>query len=80
MLQHSIEESDLDKRARQACVEEIILRRHRSGEIQESLHLLEEEKRARILHENKARHNLLRSFRWKEKEVDPVVLQGAVAF
>ena len=46
MLQHSIEESDLNKRARQACVEEIILLRHRSGEIQESLHLLEEEKRS----------------------------------
>jgi len=80
MLQHSIEESDMDKRARQACVEEIILLRHRSGEIQESLHLLEEEKRTRLQKEQKARHSLLRSFRWKEKEVDPVVLKGAVAF
>ena len=80
MLQHSIEESDMDKRARQACVEEIILLRHRSGEIQESLHLLEEEKQTRIQNEHKARHSLLRSFRWKEKEVDPVVLNGAVAF
>ena len=80
MLQHSIEESDMDKRARQACVEEIILLRHRSGELQESLHLLEEEKRTRLQKEQKARHSLLRSFRWKEKDVDPVVLKGAVAF
>jgi hypothetical protein len=80
MLQHSIEESDMDKRARQACVEEIILLRHRSGEIQESLHLLEEEKQTRTQNEHKARHSLLRSFRWKEKEVDPVLLNGAVAF
>ena len=59
MLQHSIEESDMDKRARQACVEEIILLRHRSGEIQESLHVLEEEKRTRLQKEQKARHSLL---------------------
>jgi len=42
--------------------------------------LLEEEKRTRLQKEQKARHSLLRSFRWKEKEVDPVVLNGAVAF
>ena len=42
--------------------------------------MLEEEKRTRIQHENKAKHSLLRSFRWKEKEVDPVVLHGAAAF
>ncbi len=33
LLQHKIEESDMDRRARQACVEEIILLRSRSGEI-----------------------------------------------
>ncbi len=82
MLQHRIDESDMSKRARQACVlvEEIISLRQRSGEIQESLNLLEQEKRTRTQHESKARHSLLRSFRWKEKEVDPVVLEGEVAF
>ena len=66
--------------ARQACVEEILLLRKRSVEIQQSLNLLEEEKLTRIRHEYNARRSVLRSFRWKEKEVDPVVLEGAVAF
>jgi hypothetical protein len=80
MLEQSIRETDLGKRARQACVEEIHLLRKRSVEIQQNLNLLEEEKLTRIRHEYNARRSVLRSFRWKEKEVDPVVLEGAVAF
>ena len=52
----------------------------RSGEILESKEKLVEENIARKQHEYKTKNSLLRSFRWKEKDVDPVVLQGAVAF
>jgi hypothetical protein len=50
------------------------------GVILDSLESLEEEKVARKQNEYKAKSSQLRSFRWKEKDVDSVVLQGAVAF
>ena len=52
----------------------------RSGEILESKEKLVEQNLARKQHEYKTKNSLLRSFRWKENDVDPVVLQGAVAF
>ena len=79
-LEQSIRENDMGQRARQACVEEIVLLRKRSAEIQQNLDMLEAEKLTRTLHDYNARRSVLRSFRWKEKEVDPVVLEGAVAF
>ena len=67
--------------ARLVFEEEIaLLLRERSGVIQDSLESLEEDKLLRKQNEYKAKSSLLRSFRWKEKELDPVVLQGAVAF
>jgi hypothetical protein len=79
-LNQSIQETDFGKQARQACEEEITLLRHRSGDILASLGKLEAEKVARKQHEYKSKNSVLRSFRWKEKDVDPVVLEGAVAF
>ena len=79
-LEQSIRETDMGQRARQAYVDEILLLRKRSVEIQQNLNLLEEEKLTRIRHEYNARRSVLRSFRWKEKDVDPVLLDGAVAF
>ena len=79
-LEQSIRENDMGQRARQACVEEIVLLRKRSAEIQQNLDMLEAEKLTRTRHDYNARRSVLRSFRWKEKEVDPVVLEGAVAF
>ncbi len=69
MLNQSIKETDFGKQARQACEEEIAIHRQRS-----------EENLARKQHDYKSKSSLLRFFRWKEKDVDPVVLQGAVAF
>ena len=56
------------------------LLRHRSGDILASLGKLEAEKVARKQHEYKSKNSVLRSFKWKEKDIDPVVLEGAVAF
>ena len=80
MLNESIKETDFGKQARKACEEEITILRQRSGEILESKEKLVGENLARKQHEYKSKSSLLRSFRWKEKDVDPVVLQGAVAF
>ena len=71
---------DMSRQAREAFEEEITILRQRGGEIQETLESLEEENQERKQHERKAKHSLLRSFRWKERDVDPVVLDGAVAF
>jgi hypothetical protein len=81
-LQQSINATDMSKLAREAFEEEITILRQRGGEIlvQETLELLEEEKQDRKQHEYKAGNSLLRSFRWKERDVHPVVLDGAVAF
>jgi len=79
-LNQSIQETDFGKQARQACEEEITLLRHRSGDILASLGKLEAEKVARKQHEYKSKNSVLRSFKWKEKDIDPVVLEGAVAF
>ncbi len=62
-LQQSMRETDMGQRARQACVEEILLLRKRSVEIQQNLNSLEEEKLTRIRHEYNARRSVLRSFR-----------------
>ena len=80
MLNESIKETDFGKQARKACEEEITILRQRTGEILESKEKLVGENLARKQHEYKSKSSLLRSFRWKEKDVDPVVLQGAVAF
>jgi hypothetical protein len=80
MLNQSIKETDFGKQARQACEEEITILRQRSGEILESKEKLVQENVARKQHEYKSKSSLLRSFRWKEKDADPVVLQGVVAF
>jgi hypothetical protein len=72
--------TNIGKLARQACEEEIILLRNRSEVILGSLDSLEEEKLARKQHHYKAKNSVLRSFQWKEKEIDPVILEGAVAF
>ena len=79
-LQQSINAPDMSRQAREAFEEEITILRQRGGEIQETLESLEEEHQERKQHERKAKHSLLRSFRWKERDVDPVVLDGAVAF
>ena len=79
-LKDSMKATDTGHLARLAFEEEIALLRERSGVIQDSLESLEEDKLLRKQNEYKAKSSLLRSFRWKEKEVDPVVLQGAVAF
>ena len=79
-LKQSMLETNMGKLARQACEEEITLLRKRSGVILESLDSLEEEKLARKQHHYKAKNSVLRSFQWKEKEIDPVILEGAVAF
>jgi len=71
---------DMSRQAREAFEEEITILRQRGGEIQETLESREEEHQERKQHERKAKHSLLRSFRWKERDVDPVVLDGAVAF
>jgi hypothetical protein len=70
----------MSKLARDAFEEEITILRQRGGNIQETLELLEEEKQDRKQYEYKTKNNLLQSFRWKERDVDPVVLDGAVAF
>ena len=79
-LNQSIQETDYCKQARVAFEEEITILRQRSGEILEDNAKLEEENLARKQHEYKTKNSLLRSFKWKEKDVDPVVLQGAVGF
>ena len=79
-LKQSIQETDYCKQARVAFEEEITILRQRSGEILEDNAKLEEENLARKQHEYKTKSSLLRSFKWKEKDVDPVVLQGAVGF
>ncbi len=79
-LKDSMKATDNGHLARLAFEEEIALLRERSGVIQDSLESLEEDKLLRKQNEYKAKSSLLRSFRWKKKEVDPVVLQGAVAF
>jgi chromosome segregation ATPase len=79
-LQQSINAPDMSKQAREAFEEEITILRQRGEEIQETLESLEEDNQDRKQHEYKAKHSLLRSFRWKERDVDPVVLDGAVAF
>ena len=79
-LKQSMLEINMGKLARQACEEEITLLRKRSGVILESLDSLEAEKLARKQHHYKAKNSVLRSFQWKEKEIDPVILEGAVAF
>jgi hypothetical protein len=79
-LQQSINAPDMSKQAREAFEEEITILRQRGGEIQETLESLEEEHQDLKQHEWKAKHSLLRSFRWKERDVNPVVLDGAAAF
>ena len=79
-LHQSIQETDYCKQARLAFEEEITILRQRSGEILESNEKLVEENIARKQHKYKTKNSLLRSFKWKEKDVDPVVLEGAVAF
>jgi hypothetical protein len=79
-LNESMLETNMGKLARQACEEEITLLRNRSGVILESLDSLEEEKLARKQRYYKAKKSVLRSFPWKEKEIDPFILEGAVAF
>ena len=79
-LNQSIQETDYCKQARVAFEEKITILRQRSGEILEDNAKLEEENLARKQHEYKTKSSLLRSFKWKEKDVDPVVLQGAVGF
>jgi hypothetical protein len=79
-LNQSIQETDYCKQARVAFEEEITKLRQRSGEILENNAKLEAENLARKQHEYKTKSSLLRSFKWKEKDVDPVVLQGAVGF
>ncbi len=79
-LKQSMLETNMGKLARQACEEEITLLKNRSEVILESLDSLEEEKLARKQHHYKAKNSVLRSFQWKEKEIDPVILEGAVAF
>ncbi len=71
-------ETNMGKLARQACEEEITLLRNRSEFILESLDSLEEEKLARKQHHYKVENSVLRSFQWKEKEIDPVILEGAL--
>lgn len=73
-LKDSMKATDTGHLARLAFEEEIALLRERSGVIQDSLESLEEDKLLRKQNEYKAKSSLLRSFRWKEKEVDPVVL------
>ena len=63
-----------------AFEEEITILRQRSGEILETNEKLVDENIARKQHEYNSKYSLLRSFKWKEKDVDPVVLEGAVAF
>lgn len=79
-LNQSIQETDYCKQARLAFEEEITILRQRSGEILETNEKLTEENIARKQHKYKTKNSLLRSFQWKEKDVDPVVLEGAVAF
>ncbi len=79
-LNQNIQETDFGKQARQACEEEITLLRHRSREILVSLENLEEEKVARKQHEYNSKHSLLRSFKWKEKDVDPVVRDLGIGY
>lgn len=79
-LNQSIQETDYCKQARLAFEEEITILRQRSGEILETNQKLVEENVARKQHEYNSKYSLLRSFKWKEKDVDPVVLEGAVAF
>jgi hypothetical protein len=75
-----MKETGIGHRARLSYEEEISLLRQRSGVIMDCLESLEEEKISRKQNEYKAKSSLLRSFRWKEKDVDPVVVQGAIAF
>ncbi len=79
-LNQSIQETDYCKQARIALEEEITILRQRSGEILETNEKLVDENIARKQHEYNSKYSLLRSFKWKEKDVDPVVLEGAVAF
>ena len=79
-LNQSIQETDYCKQARLAFEEEITILRQRSGEILETNQKLVEENVARKQHDYNSKYSLLRSFKWKEKDVDPVVLEGAVAF
>ena len=79
-LNQSIRETDYCKQARLAFEEEITILRQRSGEILETNEKLVEENIARKQHKYNSKYSLLRSFQWKEKDVDPVVLEGAVAF
>jgi hypothetical protein len=71
----------MGKLIQQVCVEEITPFRQRSDEIQETLESMKLEKLSRKQqHEYKAGNSLIRSFRWKEKDMYPGVLDGAVAF
>ena len=79
-LHQSIQETDYCKQARLAFEEEITILRQRSGEMLETNEKLVEENIARKQHKYKTKNSLLRSFKWKEKDVDPVVFEGAVAF
>ncbi len=78
-LNQSIQETNYSKQARLAFEEEITILRQRSGEILETNEKLVDENIARKQHEYKSKYSLLRSSKWKEKDVDPVVLEGAVA-
>jgi hypothetical protein len=69
-LNQSIKETDFGN--------QITILRQRSGEILESKEKLVEENIARKQHEYKTKNSLLRSFRLKEKDVDPVVLQRSL--
>jgi hypothetical protein len=80
-LNQSIHKTDYCKQARLAFEEEITILGQRSGEeILETNEKLVEENIAREQHKYKTKNSLLRSFQWKEKDADPVVLEGAVAF
>ncbi len=79
-LNQSIQETDYFKQARLAFEEEITILRQRSGEILETNEKLVDENITRKQHEYNSKYSLLWSFKWKEKGVDPVVLEGAVAF
>ncbi len=79
-LHQSSQETDYCKQARHAFEEEITILRQRSGEILETNEKLVEENTARKQHKYKTKNSLLRSFQWKEKDVDPVILEAAVAF
>jgi hypothetical protein len=79
-LKDSMEATDIGHRARLAYEAEISLLRQWSGVIQDILESLEEDKLSRKQNEYKAKSSLLRPFRWKEKDVDPVRGAAGSAF